>query len=173
MAKAKTKDPNVIRVGDWVEIVKPEFFVRCGYPKTTADYLEEARARYSKMELGGIAWRNRQRIIDQIARAIGYADHFGGRQRSIFTETRESEKGQIYQVVHKKHCYTGVVHDSYWHRDSWTGEEDYEAGYLDPALIGLGPRGWDLFPPLTIDDVGYYIEAVNVKKVTPEVANVV
>jgi hypothetical protein len=31
MNKPKRLNPNIIRVGDWVKIINPEFVDRCGY----------------------------------------------------------------------------------------------------------------------------------------------
>ena len=44
----RKKDPNIIRVGDIVNIVNPRIFIRCGYNLTKDDLRPEIDEKYGK-----------------------------------------------------------------------------------------------------------------------------
>lgn len=154
---------NVIRVGDMVEIVDPEFFVRCGYPKSVDD---EAR-RIAIEHTGSIRELLRKcdcpdythlagLKINRIAREIAHLSlrsyGYGGNTREIYTERNAERAGERYFVLRKKIVRTGKYYRS------WGNGEDYEPGGLDNQACHV---------ILTLSSFGLMIEAKRVRKVVP------
>lgn len=151
---------DVIRIGDTVRIVNPEFFLRCGYPLSLKDGMDmiindeetmtalgqgidKALGRKCnvslKEELFGLSATIRPtRIsydIQKIIRLLAYYriknEGFGGNERKIFTKRVESAKDHEFKVIGKKTVTTGVYVPSSGGYNSWSGEYDYDPAYLD------------------------------------------
>ena len=155
--KVKTRK-QVIRVGDLVQIVKPEMFIRCGYPLTVrevkASFYEKGEPkeddRYQKiMDLfksAGVRFnsdmfstsshalrkKSINKIIDALAYEIVRAKGFGGDERKLYTKDVPALAGNVYRVCHKKVCVTGTYFPAVMNEDYWAGQDDYEpAGLSD------------------------------------------
>jgi len=59
----KKLDPKIIRVGDYVKIVNPDMFIRCGYPLSKMDMVKEVEEHFSK-------------IIEDLAYSVAKGDVF-------------------------------------------------------------------------------------------------
>ncbi|QIG67342.1 hypothetical protein EVB39_013 [Rhizobium phage RHph_TM3_3_9] len=128
-----------IRIGDTVKIVTPEMFVRCGYPfdqvKATQDLIDyysddiqalvnkvDPNARYPKYFGSGKDFRD---LCGRIARIVATRHGFGGKQRRIHTERKESLTGLRCSVIGRKAHKTGDYYPARGY------EDDYEPGGLD------------------------------------------
>ena len=138
------KNPEIIRVGDIVQINNPECFVRCGYPLSLDDVCEEIYQLYSdKIErfIDEIVkvdenktprftvTRTTQKPYEKIVRKLAYIrmrnKEFGGNERRIFTERRESLKDAEAEVIKIKIVKTGD------YVKATGGYGEYEPPYLE------------------------------------------
>lgn len=156
---------EVIRQGDIVRVIHPEFFIRCGYPLSIKDGMdmimndEEAMTALSqgidkalnkkcsiplKDEiLGLVPHTNRPRKIsndfNRIIRILAYYrianEGFGGKERSIYTKWVEEAKGKEFKVIGKKTVATGTYVPASGGYSSYSGEYEYD--YEAPFLDGL------------------------------------
>ena len=157
---------EIIRKWDTVKIVKPEFFVRCGYPLTFEDVSEEIEKKYenhimgfinqiTKMESGRSI--DNQPAFNEINRALTYhllrSKRFGGSKRTIYTESIPNPPSEILTVVGIKFVKTGTYVD-----DSNASVDGYYPAYLSKQKT---------HKILTIGDNEWYadIEADNVEKI--------
>jgi len=180
------KKDNIIRHGDLVKIIKPEIFVRCGYPLTLEKSEKIIREKYydkvSEFTSGfktKITLRNMEdycedkltkKIIKALAEEYIFMEGFGGNERKIYTEPAfemlgMSIKGEVRRVVsikfHKTGTYvpscSGYSIDEYY---------DYELAYLDNMkshkILGLAEV--PIICGLYYGE-DFKIEACNVKKI--------
>ncbi len=148
----KLKTPN-IHAGDTVRIVKPEFFVRCGYPicfeGETARVLKEQGETINAFlrsqgvkppHIMGDMSHPQQKVAKAIAYCLLRQKKFGGPNRSIHTERIASKEGEVAQVVSVSFVKTGIYSPGY--RD-YDGE--YESAYLSDEkthrILTLGIYG--------------------------------
>lgn len=144
------KKKNIIKVGDWVKIINPEFFVRCGYPLCLADTREEMTEQHGKevddfickilkfeskadILFNSSSYKReacRFKIIDALSRFDIYLKGFGGRERKIYTKHIPDHQGKIYRVFEKSFKVSGVYVPGFSHT-GYNGEYDYEPAYLD------------------------------------------
>ncbi len=138
----KKIDPSIIRVGDLVQIVVPEYVVRVGYPLSKAMIVDEmTKDQKSKLhdsikgifdisldedENGYKIWK---RLLNVIAEKILKSRGFGGRQRSIHTAEEKQLEGEIYRVSKRKVVKTGTYCPGGGGYDYY-GEYDYNPAYL-------------------------------------------
>jgi len=127
------KDPKIIRVGDMVKVINPQLFIRCGYPMSFKDSVEEVKKEHGDkirnfmLNIEGITRNNsplfakytlKERITDEnktflkIVNALAY-DHirrkgFGGRVRQIFTKEDTRWQDEELLVDNIKFVKTGV-----------------------------------------------------------------
>ena len=168
-------NPNIIRADDRVVVITPDFFVRCGYPKTIEDCKKEIREVYTedinelmkKVGLHGscdsVFSNCDSYTIDKIVSALAYAklkkDKFGGCSREIYTQRIEEHTGKEYLVSKIKHVQTGTYEAGYWSGMGY--EPEYEPAYLSDQktykILTLGIH-------FGLSD-GLRIEAKNVEKV--------
>lgn len=105
----------VYRIGDIVKIVKPEFFVRVGYPLGLCDVQEELDRCENHitdlMHKSDMPWYDSgvdYKIREGVRRALGYGilakKNFGGRERKIFTALSPGLINRTMKVVGKKDC---------------------------------------------------------------------
>jgi len=133
------KDEKIIRVSDKVRIVNPEFFIRCGYPKTFEDVREEVVLKHSvdiesllskthlttdMLGLGdmGDALLCRNKIINAITYVKLKKTRFGGSERSIHTIRLEQYEGKEFHIFFVK---TGT-----YQRGWRSHENDYSPAFL-------------------------------------------
>jgi len=174
----KKKD-NVVRVGDIVQIVEPEFFIRCGYPLSFQDAYEIVKEKYTDSvhkflvetefrqertnHLGfpilSLDPPSKDWTIQKILKALTYEyvanKGFGGEDKKIYTERREECIGKKYKVKEKRVVKTGTYYPSFGYYDSWTGEYDGECG----GLAGGGTHIILTIAPVMGQDNSVYVYA--------------
>jgi len=167
------KKDSIIRVGDWIEIVEPHIFVRCGYPKTVDDAIAELEAEHGEAikkfvkDMGLSIFPPyspygtksfHSDVYERVRRAVAYAklkaERFGGSAREIHTKYDESKKGKRYYV-----CDIRFVKTGFYCAGGWSGGMD---GYeYEPAELTEQKTH-------KILRIGYFpdmeIEAIHVKK---------
>ena len=132
----------VIRPGDTVRIINPEFFLRCGYPLSLKDGIKMVLEDEKDKELFhglcdhfGISITNPRkdyyRIIDILAYYKIRNSGFGGRERKIYTRKVEEAKGHEFTVLSKKMVMTG--HYVPGTNFSYFDECEHEPPYLEGA----------------------------------------
>ncbi len=145
-----SKSSNIVRRYDYVKIINPNIFVRCGYPltkrimkeKMTPEQLE---AVVTMLKTFGIHDRPEimfdlkkprsasvyDKVIDILAEAQLFGQGFGGGERQIYTEHRTELKGQTFQVIGKRMVKTGTYHPSSCTQGYYDMYPEYEPAYLD------------------------------------------
>jgi len=154
----RKKDPKIIRVGDTVRIINPEFFIRCGYPMSFKDACriveKEHKDRIAEFIRGfdfttytnkgsGLLgfpiseekWED-NRTFSKIVGALAYeyvrAKRFGGTERKIYTKHCPDYKDKRMTVEYIKFFQTGnYVRGSGESYDSYAGEYDYDPSFLE------------------------------------------
>ena len=181
MTSKKKKDPKIIREGDYVKIIKPDIFIRCGYPMdfkeqtqiVLKDHINEIREFTGKLlnvnedklfrllgydtKISGYA-----PCEIKIAKAIAYVQckqkGFGGSERKIYTEYIERFLNIEGWVDGIRFVRTGIYYapsGGY----SYDGEYDYDPGGLDKEKT---------HKILTLQVIGFdklEIESINVIKI--------
>lgn len=155
--KKHRRNPDLIRAGDLVRVVNPEFFLRCGYPSSIAQEAE-AILKKNKKEIEdfirslfpnfphspplGIeyhedySWKGQLpgQVVKGIAHNLGryklIMSGFGGQERKIHTEKLEVEEDAIYRVNQTFQVVTGTYEYGRGGYNSYTEEYDYEPPYL-------------------------------------------
>jgi hypothetical protein len=116
-----------MNVNDTVQIVTPEFFVRCGFPLDEKDEATHIRQNYGPKLLQfiqtlGIETSTGKRlkvediikskifyeVCDSIAWGICNMEDFGGKEKTIYTKSFPELENRIFQVIDVKHVTTGV-----------------------------------------------------------------
>lgn len=123
-----------------MQIVTPEFFVRCGYPisfdceksNVTKQYSDDIVKLLEKMGIERSIFNDDynimlNKIISAIAYYLVHKKGFGGKNRAIFTEPRHELKDRIFLVRDIKLVRTGS-----YQRGGWSGYEspEFEPSYL-------------------------------------------
>lgn len=112
---------DIIRVGDYVRVVKPNRFLRCGYPLTIHDVMPEVHRMVSETDLTDYICSalevNHQQLdeygkFNTFLRNIAYCKlrqkKFGGRNRSIHTVFDPSLQDVVGKVSIIKYHKTGM-----------------------------------------------------------------
>ena len=141
-----SKNSKVIRSGDRVIVRKPLQFIRCGYPKTPKDYIEQATLAVTLIEQQFLpkTERNvllkpvnkrfptyvRERLIDKFAWAFCVEEGFGGPERKIYTK----ENPALLNIECTVESVRSVMTGRYYPPRTWTSynylETDWEPGGL-------------------------------------------
>lgn len=175
---------TVYRVGDCVEVINPEFVVRVGYPMSFEAALAHVRKEFSDnvdrliedtvasktpspfkaFELQTASDKSLQPIFFALAKIYLRSQGFGGKTRSIHTESRPVELGKIYRVISKRVCKTGTYDAPYACQD-YMGEWDtYPGGLTDMKThVILELSGWLQASEFNAKYAGMWIEARNVR----------
>lgn len=173
----------IIRVGDRVKVINPEFVVRVGYPLSFSAAKEWVRANCSQdFERlvafdGGVTelsdpWsgREEQRILSALAKLYQRHMGYGGRERTIHTRRIDEEAGRTYAVTDRRVVKTGdYFPPSCYHEHTYDGiEYEYYPGGLDNekthVLLCLGYHMQDWYEDKDFT-FGKWIERRNVEKV--------
>ena len=187
-------DPKIIRVGDTVKIVNPQFFVRCGYPLSFEDACDIVRREYKEkiasfLDSFGFTrtpiWFDPiykepnntlySQGFDKIVKALAFdyvkAKGFGGRERKIYTKESPDYKGKRMEVEGVRMVQTGVYSPGDRGRTYGYGyynEYDYDPPYLvdqkTHKILSLDPLDAVFFRVGNNID-DYSIVATNVEKV--------
>lgn len=106
-----------------VKIIKPDFFLRCGYPmdhtatkqEIIKEYTADINALVAKVigrPVIAVALVAPSKVIDDIAGRLAFAKlsscGFGGRKRSIYTESRPEFEGTVHTVLGTRFVVTGT-----------------------------------------------------------------
>ena len=182
------KDPRIIRIGDMVKIINPEFFICCGYPMSFRQACEEVKERYKDKirafidDVGLISSKDSlqqdqsgpyRRTCAKIVSALAYdymgKKGFGGGERRIYTKRCEDHlKMQEVEVTNIKFVKTGEYHPPSGEYDSWNSEYHFESGGLSNETTHkiLCLEYWWPFPvgPVWEGAEPGWIEAKNVEK---------
>lgn len=168
----------MIRKGDKVQIIKPDFFIRCGYPKSIESETQIVTEKYEKQITEMVYDKTPQNLFSRhkhidhhllikIAKEIAHArlrtNGFGGRERTIYTQHLENLKGKEF-----------IVGDIKYHKTGTYSPPSYSGGYYDygpeyePATLENTKTHKILYlitGACIIDRYDLRIEATNVEKV--------
>lgn len=150
-------DPTIIRVDDYVRIIKPEMFVRCGYPLSKKEVEEDVKKLFghivedlvhSVSKGDKFIARNEEgfylneqmfktpsddQTYNEIINALAYKrlilKNFGGVERSIHTEPDPKLMNLKAQVIEIKYVQSGVYNKAH-SGYSYYGEWEGEQAYL-------------------------------------------
>ena len=140
-----SKNKNIIRIGDKVEIIKPDTFIRCGYPMTTQDIIEkhitEEQKNLMSQLMGSMGYAKNYMSLNGdsnfdnlqyvVARLILKAKGWGGRERTVHTKNEPEFLNCIGIVNSKKYVKTGKYHDSSCYQGWEDDYPEYEPAYLE------------------------------------------
>jgi len=185
---------NIIRKNDRVRIVNPEVVVRWGYPlckqivKDTLITPEQKEAVYALLRAFGVPppapilsdpfdplniipqdTYLYDKVMDLLAYEILKQNQFGGRERKVYSERKESLLNATGYVVEKKVVQSGTYNHGGGYGGGYGDEYDYEPPYLSVAKAHVLCRvyvdyGESICPNIN-NDGGVWIENVNLQKV--------
>lgn len=152
-----SKRRDIIRVGDSVRVVSPEFVVRVGYPRDVESYatpeVEDAVAEMLT-KLGcpsPYTKRGFRKVVDSVAYCLAKRNGFGGNERSLHLESKPELLNQVFVVDAVRTVMTGSYYPPSGGYGGYEGDYDWEPGGLSNAkahrLLTLGPS----FEPLEIE----------------------
>ena len=187
----KKLNPNIIRIGDQVKIIKPEFVERVGYPMSFNQACQEVAEKYtdqinvfmsslfpetSSLNLARSLQSDwtKTRTFQKIVKALAYryigTNGFGGNERKIYTYLIDQEIWQYQEVMDKAVVKTGFYFPPGGGYDYW-GEYDWEPGGLDKEkthillFIGYGFLKEEIIQMFSTHKYHGWIEACNVEKI--------
>lgn len=157
MSKKRSKKPDsIIREGDYVKIVLPYRFLRCGYALTLHDchnrmandpkykkmlqdlvnviigYDENALLKRLKFDESRIIpARIRYKLEDVVAQMYMLDHNFGGPDRTLHTSFGRSLIGLRGKVVGIKFHKTGTYTPGWGYSDYYGGDYEYQPAFLD------------------------------------------
>lgn len=181
MRKPDPRRTKVIRRGDKVCIVTPDFFVRCGYPKSIESEAAIVLEKFGSIIRGMI--RDPMKpdsyldlysdlsLVGKVCREVAYArlrvNGFGGTTRSIHSKRQDDLSGKEFVVADISFCKTGkYVAPSGGSSGPCGDEYEYDPGFLanekTHKILSLSARS-------LCDGIGtgLRIDALNVEKVMP------
>ncbi len=190
---------NIIRKNDHVKIINPEVVVRWGYPlckqivKDTLITPEQKEALYALLGAFGLdrplpagegatpdmfdAWicpnppdtTTHDKLLDVLAYEVLKQKMFGGKERKLYTERKESLRNATGEVVDKKVVQSGTYKPGGCYSGGYYGDEyDYEPAYLAVAKAHVLCKVYvyrtdDICPNIN-NDGGVWIENKNLEK---------
>ncbi len=115
------KDPKIIRVGDMVKIINPEFFVRCGYPMDFNDAYEHIDRNHNapmheliKSMIPEAGPVRKHKVYEKLVRIFAYeymrSKKFGGPERKIYTMRIRKQLLKVYRVLDIRFVKTGIYY---------------------------------------------------------------
>lgn len=182
--KLKRLRANVIRAGDTVKILHPDFFIRVGYPlcmrdveatvkkehtQRIVDFLREFSLEAKSLDSSGYELQytpTYEKVVSALAYGIIRREKFGGNVRSIYTKKLPQFENVVTKVVDKRCVKTGEYHKGnyYGSMDGYEYDPPYLANEKTVRLLGL-----EQYAPLddsTFDHIcQLWIDANNVEKV--------
>jgi hypothetical protein len=179
---------DIIRVGDTVKVIHPEFFIRCGYnlhlPDVTEEIIENRSEEIEAFidsffgidrlseEYKFIKQNKTSDTGEKIAKALAYKkismERFGGRERKLFTEMIEDHKGKLFKVHGVKIHKTGTYFAPSGGYSCYDGYYDYDCGGLSNEKTH---KILEIFPtrnnPIFMNSLSpfFRIEAIHVEKI--------
>jgi hypothetical protein len=165
-----------MKKNDNVKIVIPEIFVRCGYPESISDNVNNIRIKYT-VEIRQLLYKilgfypelldnTYDKILNELTYLYLRKTGFGGNERRIYTRIMDKnnwdyEKEKVMKVTKTKIVTTGTyVEGSYY-------DKEYPGEYEPPKLINQKKH-----KILELDSY-LWIEEKNVEKVvlSPTISN--
>jgi len=148
LVKVKKSKNEVIRIGDYVEIIKPEIFIRVGYNLTTQDILDNHITTEQRQLLNalivstgfntdtkGYFLEGKSKDISELektfARLILRAKGWGGRERKVHTKLDPNLLNTVGKVISKKYVKTGLYNHATSHQGYFDDYAEYEPAYLE------------------------------------------
>lgn len=174
---------SVIRVGDKVKILNPQFFVRCGYPWSKQYVIDHVITEDDKSELrkfvdrlaGGCtndALFNSMEgdkcygeMLDRLGAGVLKRNKYGGRERTLHTVAYEKFLGMTFVVADKK-----VVYSGHYNAGSSSLDGEFDPPYLGSAkahiILSLSTHDVHMLSMAATDDFGMplRIESCHVAK---------
>ncbi len=106
------KPDNIIRIGDKIRIVNPEFFVRCGYKlgmQQGKEYVESHRQEIDNLLYSmDLPQGPHTELEEQLAYIYIKSRQFGGDERILHTVKLPNYMGSEAEVTFKKFVRTGT-----------------------------------------------------------------
>jgi len=99
-------DPTIIRVGDYIRIITPQIFIRCGYPLSKKDVQEDVIKFFGK-------------VIEDLIYSAGHGDKFIDRhENNIFILGNTMDEGngrnkKIYNEIVDALAYRRLIYKGY------------------------------------------------------------
>jgi hypothetical protein len=136
---------DIIRINDKVIIKNPEIFIRCGYPMSFNDAVNQIEKEYKKdiddliakitnkpieelLSKRGNDWIVNKR--EEIYKSLGYcllkSNKFGGYERKIHSKFDENYSDKIGVVIDIKRYNTGIYQAASGGYDYYNGGYEYE-----------------------------------------------
>jgi hypothetical protein len=143
-----SKRKDIIRINDYVKIVTPNIFVRCGYPLTkqividTMVSAEQKQAVFKLLDQFGVGNTNNifiteretdpryLKIMDVLASSLLASHGWGGKERKVYTEYKTEFLNKEYRVIGKRVVKSGTYNSGYSHRGYYDNYDDYSPPYL-------------------------------------------
>lgn len=185
-----SKNKNIIRIGDRVNVITPIVFFRCGYPLTaqivkdtliTKDHKDAVILMLKAFGIykdsyeseDNLTYRNTilvdkiyENIIHTMSMAVMEREGWGGTERKIYTEYNSNFTEVICQVLSKRVIKTGTYHRSSGGHDYYNGADDYDPAYLGNEkthiILKLCTDGFNENVPMGME---FEIEQCNVVKI--------
>ena len=108
------RNPDLLRVGDRIEVISPHVVSRVGYPKCHADFLVEVQQTHrAAVEALFKTERMRHRAYSALAYEALDLAHFGGRERQVHTVEKDGIVGHTATVKHARTVVTGKYYPPY------------------------------------------------------------
>lgn len=191
--KAGNKD-KIIRIGDYVKVINPTIFIRCGYPLGLNDMRKEVVDQYGEeiekliknimgerkddkliKSLGEFKVPptiRESRIFYDIVNSFAYpklvAKNYGGKERTLHTELCPQIKDTKARVNGIRMVVTGIYnqgHSGYTYEGDWDGYPSYLSDTKSHKILKL-----DLYR----DDINLtYLHRKGDEQISIEACNVV
>lgn len=153
--KKRKLDPNIIRAGDYVRIIKPDMFVRCGYPLSKKQAMEDVSKLFGN-------------VIDDLIYSIDHGDEFLTKdtdghyrwEKTITLDGVEWKKDKCYREIIGALAHRRLMHKRYGGNERTVHTENkpdlinmkatvvgikfVQSGYYNTGYSGLSYEGeWD------------------------------
>lgn len=130
-----------IKIGDKIEIINPELFVRCGYPidPESEDFVLswDEKSAIEKL-LVSFGFNGKQKDILRLQLTVKMIHEkwkhlgCGGNERTIYTSKDPFIKiGDVFTVYDKFRCVTGTYVKEFNQYDYFTGIEQFDPAHLE------------------------------------------
>lgn len=131
------RNPDLLRVGDRIEVISPHVVSRVGYPKCHADFLVEVQQTHrAAVEALFKTERMRHRAYSALAYEALDLAHFGGRERQVHTVEKDGIVGHTATVKHARTVVTGKYYPPY-HARSYYDDVSEPGGLDDRKYVRL------------------------------------
>lgn len=148
---------QVIREGDLIKVINPEFFIRCGYEETVFGMMEKIKSKHLEHIVSSLREvvpnldynsTSFNKILKELAYLKCHEIHFGGNERKLFLQKKDNLLNKFFVVQGKKVCKTGTYVKGY-SSTTYDGEYDYEPSYLKNekthVILELSPKDYTYY----------------------------